>query len=79
VNQIDNRQLEIGNDFTLPPLRSNDLFGIGHSVVSQVDEPSLRKNQTAAATNRALPTLITKTSGTMNQVSSENPPFGVRL
>jgi len=26
-NQIDNRQLEIGNEFTLPPLASNDLFG----------------------------------------------------
>jgi hypothetical protein len=25
--QIDNRQLEIGNDFTLPPLASNELFG----------------------------------------------------
>jgi hypothetical protein len=24
--QIDNRQLEIGNDFTPPPLASNDLF-----------------------------------------------------
>jgi hypothetical protein len=28
ANQIDNRQLEIGNDFTLPPLRSNQLLGI---------------------------------------------------
>src|SRR4051794_5137903 len=27
ANQIDNRQLEIGNDFTLPPLRSNELLG----------------------------------------------------
>jgi hypothetical protein len=26
ANQIDNRQLEIGNDFTLLPLRSNELF-----------------------------------------------------
>jgi len=30
--QIDNRQLEIGNDFTLPPLRSNELFGGGEST-----------------------------------------------
>ncbi|HKP47761.1 MAG TPA: hypothetical protein VJT50_14265, partial [Pyrinomonadaceae bacterium] len=29
--QIDNRQLEIGNDFSLPPLASNDLLG-GASV-----------------------------------------------
>src|ERR1044072_1279154 len=26
ANQIDNRQLEIGNAFTLPPLASNDLL-----------------------------------------------------
>jgi hypothetical protein len=26
ANPIDNRQLEIGNDFTLQPLASNDLF-----------------------------------------------------
>jgi hypothetical protein len=26
--QIDNRQLEIGNEFTLPPLASNELFGV---------------------------------------------------